>query len=110
MASNMFLYWGSGSVPCWRPMIVLEEKGLQGYGNKMISFSNKEHKGEDVTKLNSRGQVCTSLDLATRSKQWRQSSDRSSGLHLFDAWVGCRGSVRLKVLPVKNCATLYVSN
>nr|KAG5694821.1 hypothetical protein BaRGS_019198 [Batillaria attramentaria] len=37
-------------------MIVLEEKGIKGYGSKMISFSNKEHKGEEVMKLNPRGQ------------------------------------------------------
>ncbi|KAK7480655.1 hypothetical protein BaRGS_00028127 [Batillaria attramentaria] len=59
---GMFLYWGSGSAPCWRPMIVLEEKGIKGYGSKMISFSNKEHKGEEVMKLNPRGQVPTFRD------------------------------------------------
>lgn len=57
MAGEMFLYWGSGSIPCWKPMIVLEEKGFGGYKNKLVSFSNKEHKGEDVLKLNPRGQV-----------------------------------------------------
>ena len=56
-AADIFLYWGSGSTPCWRPMIVLEEKQLSGYGNKLISFSDKEHKGEEVMKLNPRGQV-----------------------------------------------------
>lgn len=58
----MFLYWGSGSVPCWKPMIVLEEKGLKGYGNKLISFGEKEHKSEPVTKINPRGQVPTFHD------------------------------------------------
>ncbi|KAK7091353.1 glutathione S-transferase A-like [Littorina saxatilis] len=62
MASNMVLYWGSGSVPCWRPMLVLEEKKLQGYGSKLISFSKKEHKTEEVLKLNPRGQVPTFKD------------------------------------------------
>ncbi|KAL8609438.1 hypothetical protein ACOMHN_006625 [Nucella lapillus] len=62
MADKMFLYWGSGSVPCWKPMIVLEEKGLKGYGNKMISFSEKEQKSEAILKLNSRGQVPTFKD------------------------------------------------
>ena len=38
-------------------MIVLEEKGLQGYESKLVSFEKKEHKGEDVMKLNPRGQV-----------------------------------------------------
>ncbi|KAK6167900.1 hypothetical protein SNE40_021828 [Patella caerulea] len=57
MASNMYLYWGSGSVACWKAMIALEEKGFGGYPNKLISFSKQEHKAEDVMKLNPRGQV-----------------------------------------------------
>ena len=58
MAQNdMFLYWGSGSAPCWKPMIVLEEKQLSGYGQKLISFSNKEHKSDEIMKINPRGQV-----------------------------------------------------
>lgn len=57
MAENMFLYWGSGSVPCWKAMIALEEKGFSGYKNKLISFDNNEMKGEDVLKLNPRGEV-----------------------------------------------------
>ncbi|ESO86095.1 hypothetical protein LOTGIDRAFT_195517 [Lottia gigantea] len=62
MASNMYLIWGSGSIPCWKAMLVLEEKGFGGYPNKLVSFSNKEHKGEDVMKLNPRGQVPTFKD------------------------------------------------
>lgn len=39
-------------------MIVLAEKGLwAGCPNKMVTFSKKEHKEEEVTKLNPRGQV-----------------------------------------------------
>ena len=57
MASEMFLYWGSGSPPCWRAMLVLEEKGLSGYPNKLLSFEKKEHKSEEVLKWNPRGQV-----------------------------------------------------
>lgn len=56
---TMFLYWGSGSAPCWRAMVALEEKGLSGYGQKMISFSANEHKNEEIMKLNPRGQVPT---------------------------------------------------
>lgn len=60
---NMFLYWGSGSVPCWKPMIVLAEQGLwQDVPNKLLSFSNKEHKSEEVMKLNPRGQAPTFRD------------------------------------------------
>lgn len=43
-------------------MLVLAEKGLwEGCPNKIISFSNKEHKGEDIMKLNPRGQVSGSI-------------------------------------------------
>ncbi|XP_048781100.2 glutathione S-transferase A-like [Ostrea edulis] len=62
MSEKMFLYWGSGSIPCWRPMIVLEEKGLQNYKHKLIQFSQKEHKSEEVLKLNPRGQMPTFKD------------------------------------------------
>jgi len=58
MASEMFLYWVSGSPPCWRPMIVLEEKVLSCYPNKLLSFDKKEHKAEEVLQWNPRGQVC----------------------------------------------------
>jgi len=56
---GMFLYWGSGSMPCMKPMIVLEEKKLSGYAHKLVEFSKKEHKGEDIMTLNPRGQVPT---------------------------------------------------
>ncbi len=51
------LYWGSGSPPCWRAMLALEEKALQGYSHKLLSFSQKEHKGDEVKSINPRGQV-----------------------------------------------------
>lgn len=55
---NMFLFWGSGSAPCWKAMIALAEKGLwQGCPNKLIEFSKDEQRGEEVKKLNPRGQV-----------------------------------------------------
>jgi len=57
MASEMFLYWGSGSPPCWRAMLVLEEKGLSDYPNKLISFEKRENKSEELLKWNPRGQV-----------------------------------------------------
>ena len=57
MASEMFLYWGSGSPPCWSAMLALEEKGLSGYPNKLVSFEKGEHKSEEVLKWNPRGQV-----------------------------------------------------
>uniref|UniRef100_UPI0037E73296 glutathione S-transferase A-like n=1 Tax=Semicossyphus pulcher TaxID=241346 RepID=UPI0037E73296 len=57
MAKDMTLLWGSGSPPCWRVMIALEEKNLQGYNQKMLSFEKMEHKSEEVMKMNPRGQL-----------------------------------------------------
>ncbi|XP_028317757.1 glutathione S-transferase A-like [Gouania willdenowi] len=57
MAQNMTLLWGSGSVPCWRVMIALEEKNLQGYNQKLLSFEKKEHKSKEVLDMNPRGQL-----------------------------------------------------
>ncbi|XP_041931698.1 glutathione S-transferase A-like isoform X2 [Alosa sapidissima] len=56
MAEDMFLLWGSGSPPCWRVMIALEEKNLQGYQHKLLSFEKGEHKSKEVFDVNPRGQ------------------------------------------------------
>ncbi|KAK7898396.1 hypothetical protein WMY93_019249 [Mugilogobius chulae] len=56
MAKDMTLYWGSGSPPCWRVMIALEEKNLCGYNSKLLSFEKQDHKGPEVMKINPRGQ------------------------------------------------------
>ncbi|XP_070840052.1 glutathione S-transferase A-like isoform X4 [Chaetodon trifascialis] len=57
MAKDMTLLWGSGSPPCWRVMIALEEKNLKGYNQKMLSFDKKEHKSKEVMDINPRGQL-----------------------------------------------------
>ncbi|XP_060948419.1 glutathione S-transferase A [Limanda limanda] len=57
MAKDMTLLWGSGSPPCWRVMIVLEEKNLQGYNSKLLSFEKGEHKSAEVMAMNPRGQL-----------------------------------------------------
>ncbi|XP_041361182.1 glutathione S-transferase A-like [Gigantopelta aegis] len=59
---NMFLYWGSGSVPCWKAMLALAEKGFTNYKNKLCSFQKKEHKSEEILALNPRGQLPTFKD------------------------------------------------
>ncbi|TKS88919.1 Glutathione S-transferase A [Collichthys lucidus] len=56
MAQDMTLLWGSGSPPCWRVMIALEEKNLQGYNQKLLSFEKLEHKSQEVIDINPRGQ------------------------------------------------------
>nr|XP_020441951.1 glutathione S-transferase A-like isoform X2 [Monopterus albus] len=62
MATDMTLYWGSGSPPCWRVMIVLEEKNLQDYNSRMLSFEKGEHKSQEVMNINPRGQLPTFKD------------------------------------------------
>ncbi|KAM3596025.1 uncharacterized protein V6R79_007143 [Siganus canaliculatus] len=57
MAKDMTLLWASGSPPCWRVMICLEEKNLQGYNQKLLSFEKLEHKSKEVKDINPRGQV-----------------------------------------------------
>ncbi|XP_020498820.1 glutathione S-transferase A [Labrus bergylta] len=57
MAKDMTLLWGSGSPPCWRVMIALEEKNLQGYNQKLLSFEKGEHKSQEVMCMNPRGQL-----------------------------------------------------
>lgn len=57
MAKDMTLLWGSGSPPCWKVQIALEEKKLQGYNSVMLSFQKMEHKSQQVLDINPRGQV-----------------------------------------------------
>uniref|UniRef100_A0A3P8TVE5 Glutathione S-transferase rho n=1 Tax=Amphiprion percula TaxID=161767 RepID=A0A3P8TVE5_AMPPE len=57
MAKDMTLLWGSGSPPCWRIQIMLEEKQLQGYNHKLLSFEKMEHKSQEVLDINPRGQL-----------------------------------------------------
>ncbi|KAM9737192.1 LOW QUALITY PROTEIN: glutathione S-transferase rho [Menidia menidia] len=59
MAQEMTLLWGSGSPPCWRVQIALEEKKLQGYNQKLLSFEKMEHKSREVLDMNPRGQLPT---------------------------------------------------
>lgn len=40
-AANRVLYWGSGSPPCWRVMIMLNEKRLP-YTSKKLEFSKSK--------------------------------------------------------------------
>jgi glutathione S-transferase len=54
--NQTFLYWDSGSVPCWRIQVVLEELNLT-YDQKMLSFDKNEHKSEEILRLNPREQV-----------------------------------------------------
>ena len=56
-AKSMTLLWGPGSPPCWRVMIALEEKLLQGSNQKLLSFSKGDHRSKEVLDINPRAQV-----------------------------------------------------
>lgn len=60
-SADRVLYWGSGSAPCWKVQLMLEEKGL-AYESKLLEFSKGEHKSEEVMALNPRGQLPTFKD------------------------------------------------
>jgi glutathione S-transferase len=60
-APQRIVYWGSGSGPAWRVLIALKEKQLE-FEARLIEFSKKEHKSEEVLALNPRGQVPTFKD------------------------------------------------
>ncbi|XP_056154703.1 glutathione S-transferase A-like [Lampris incognitus] len=57
MAKSMSLLWGAGSPPCWRVRIMLEEKKLQGYKHRLLSFEKGQHKSQEVLDVNPRGQL-----------------------------------------------------
>ena len=59
---DIFLYWGSGSIPCWRIQLVLDEKNIP-YESKLLSFDKNEHKSEEIMKLNPRGQVINTFSV-----------------------------------------------
>ena len=54
---DIHLYWASGSPPCWRVMLALEEKGITDYTSTLCSMDKDEHKSPEVLKINPRGQV-----------------------------------------------------
>ncbi|XP_078690325.1 glutathione S-transferase A-like [Branchiostoma floridae x Branchiostoma belcheri] len=54
--SETDFYWGSGSFPCWRAMLCLAEKKVK-YQSHLLSMDKKEHKTEEILKLNPRGQL-----------------------------------------------------
>ncbi|XP_029023196.1 glutathione S-transferase A-like [Betta splendens] len=57
MAQDITVMWGSGSPPCWKALIALHEKNLQGYNSVLLSFDKKEHKSQQVLDINPRGQL-----------------------------------------------------
>ena len=50
------LYWGSGSVYCWRVLLALEYKGLP-YTSHVLQFSRQEEKAPHILAMNFRGRV-----------------------------------------------------
>ncbi|KAL6048201.1 Glutathione S-transferase [Balamuthia mandrillaris] len=55
-SSALTIHWGSGSPYAWACLIAAEEKGLP-YQDKLLSFSEGEHKRPDYLAMNPRGKV-----------------------------------------------------
>lgn len=104
----MFFFWGSGSPPCWKAMLVLAEKGLwDECPKKMLKFSEKEHKGSDVMAINPRGQLPTFKDGDVTVNESgaicmyleEKFNDRNK---LFPSDVGKRAEVYQRMFEVQN--------
>ena len=55
------VYWGSGSPPAWRVLLMLEAKKIP-YVSRLLQFSKEEHKTPEFLALNPRGKVPTIKD------------------------------------------------
>lgn len=55
---DITLFWSSGSPPCWRIRLYLEEKNIN-YNSRMISLDKNEQKGSTLLQINPRGMVPT---------------------------------------------------
>lgn len=79
-AHDRFLYWGSGSHPCWRVMIVLEEKNLP-YDDKLLEFSKSQTRPSSTACLRS---ACR----RTQESRSHGIKSKGSGTHL-QRWRCC---------------------
>ena len=59
---DISFYYGSGSVPSWKVFLTIVEKQLTEASTTMLSFSNKDHKSDQIIQLNPRGQFPTFKD------------------------------------------------
>ncbi|CAF3622757.1 unnamed protein product [Rotaria sordida] len=57
LKDDIYLYWASGSIPCWRVQIALSEKHIIDYKHQMISLDQNEHKMKPIIDQNLRGQI-----------------------------------------------------
>lgn len=62
---SITVYWGSGSPPCWRVLLVLHEKGLR-YNSELLAFSSGVLKTPAMLTLNPRGLVPILIDGGVR--------------------------------------------
>uniref|UniRef100_A0A3Q1FDC3 Glutathione S-transferase rho n=1 Tax=Acanthochromis polyacanthus TaxID=80966 RepID=A0A3Q1FDC3_9TELE len=87
MAKDMTLLWASGSVPCWRVMIMLEEKQLQGYNHRQLSIEEFMNKPQELFDINQRGQVRTLHAVLHNSSSFfcshQQNQYKSQGTKLI---------------------------
>ncbi|XP_041361094.1 glutathione S-transferase A-like [Gigantopelta aegis] len=113
---KLFLYWGSGSIPCWKAMLVLEEKGFHGYKNKLCSFQKKEHKTDEILALNPRGQLPTFKDgdiVVNESNaimEYLEATYSDQGLKLLPADPAGKAQVFQVVNELSNLQTTLNTN
>src|SRR6218665_193635 len=79
---DMMLYWVSGSPACFRVMLALEEKKLSRYKQKHLSFTDNEHKTDDILRLNPRGQVRCHFPSHSRNPHMHIILIKTIQLHL----------------------------
>ncbi|PVD31900.1 hypothetical protein C0Q70_07326 [Pomacea canaliculata] len=89
-------------------MIVLAEKGISEYGNKLISFSKNEQKSDEILKLNPRGQVPTFRDgdvvvnESTAICEYLEFKFAEQGATLLPSDAATRGRVLQRMFETQN--------
>ncbi|XP_046546345.1 glutathione S-transferase A-like [Haliotis rubra] len=109
-SADMHLHWASGSAPCWKVMLVLEEKELRDYPNKRLRFTLEDLKSDEVRKLNPRGQVPIFQDGSTVLKEsgavclYLEHKFQKQGTKLLPDDYSLRGTVLQRMFETENIA------
>ncbi|XP_067666029.1 glutathione S-transferase A-like isoform X2 [Haliotis asinina] len=109
-SADMHLHWASGSAPCWKVMLVLEEKEVRDYPNKRLRFTLEDLKSDEVMKLNPRGQVPIFQDGSTVLKEsgavclYLEHKFQNQGTKLLPDDCSLRGAVLQRMYETDNIA------
>ncbi|XP_046376800.2 glutathione S-transferase A-like [Haliotis rufescens] len=113
-SSDMHLHWASGSAPCWKVMLVLEEKGVRDYPNKRLRFTLEDLKSDEVVKLNPRGQVPIFQDGSTVLKEsgavclYLEHKFQKQGTTLLPDDYSLRGAVLQRMFETDNIGLIIM--